>query len=117
MVSLPGPPVSTRPAVLMKTSSISSLPPLPCIWIDLASGTLLSKIERLSLPSLPWTISGWLGSSGHSTPKFASGVHGAPALMSWRSAPLSISARYVFGSPHGWYVVTIRLRPSEPSPR
>jgi hypothetical protein len=67
MVSLPGPPVSTRPALLMNTSSISSLPPLPCIWIGLASGTSLLKIERRSLPLLPSTSSGWRGSSGHST--------------------------------------------------
>ena len=51
----------------MKTSSISSLPALPWIWIGFASGTSLLKMPMSSLPSPPSIRSGWLGSSGHRT--------------------------------------------------
>ena len=79
---MPGPPVSTRPAVLMKTSSISSLPALPWIWIGLASGTSLLKMDRRSLPALPSIRSGWLGSSGHSTaPSFVSTKQGPETIL------------------------------------
>ena len=106
-----------RPAVLVKTSSISSLPALPWIWIGLASGTSLLKMDRRSSPALPWMTSGWLGSSGHSTlgSKPSLLKQGAPAMIV--CGALSSNERYVFGSSHGWKVETSRLLPSAPWPR